>query len=60
MFDGADRIWPGPDIGGGAATVLADEAEDFLRQLVRIRDQRLRRSITEATRALARAAEDPA
>lgn len=60
MFDGADRIWPGPDIGGGAATVLADEAEDFLRQLVRIRDQRLRRSITEAIRTLARAADETA
>lgn len=60
MFDGADQIWPGPDIGGGAAAVLADEAEDFLRQLVRIHDPRLRRSITEAIRALARAAEETA
>ncbi|MCF3628419.1 helix-turn-helix transcriptional regulator [Thalassospiraceae bacterium LMO-SO8] len=59
LFDGADRIWPGPDIGGGgAAAVFAGEAEDFLRQLARIRDPGLRRSVTEAIRALARAAEE--
>jgi transcriptional regulator with XRE-family HTH domain len=59
LFDGADRIWSGPDIGGGgAAAVFAAEAEDFLRQLARIRDPGLRRSVTEAIRALARAAEE--
>tara|TARA_R110000772_G_scaffold73216_1_gene159520 strand:- start:152626 stop:153024 length:399 start_codon:yes stop_codon:yes gene_type:complete len=60
LFDGADRIWPGPDISVGEAKVFAGEAEDFLRQLARIRDPRLRRSITEAIRALARAAEETA
>ncbi|MEQ8806765.1 MAG: helix-turn-helix domain-containing protein [Rhodospirillales bacterium] len=60
LFDGADGAWPGPDAGIGAAGALADEAEEFLRQLVRIRDPHLRRSVTEAIRALARAASEPA
>ncbi|GEM_PF-1438533 len=60
LFDGADRIWPGPGTGGGEAKVFAGEAEDFLRQLARIRDPGLRRSVTEAIRALARAAEETA
>jgi len=65
LFGGADEAWPGPhrdmphtDIGTEGA--LVDEAEEFLRHLARIRDPRLRRSVAEAIRALARAASDPA
>jgi transcriptional regulator with XRE-family HTH domain len=58
LFDGAAQAWPGPDAGMGTAGRLADEAEEFLRQLARIRDPHLRRSVTEAIRALARAASE--
>ncbi len=60
LFDGADQVWPGPDGGAGAAGLLADEVEEFLRQLARIRDPQVRRSVTEAVRALARAEDTPA
>jgi len=60
LFDGADRVWPGPDAGAGEVGAFADEAEDFLRQLARIRDPHLRRSVTEAIHALARAVEETA
>lgn len=60
LFDGADQVWPGPAAGAGAAGLLADEVEEFLRQLARIRDPQIRRSVTEAVRALARAEDVPA
>ncbi|HBC08876.1 MAG TPA: hypothetical protein DC046_15045 [Rhodospirillaceae bacterium] len=60
LFDGAVLAAPGPDTGAGAARAFAGEAEDFLRQLARIRDPSLRRSVTEAIRALARAADETA
>ena len=60
LFDGAVEIWTGPNIGAGAAKAFAGEAEDFLRQLARIRDPSLRRSVIEAVRALARAADETA
>ena len=60
LFDGADEIWTGPNVGGGAAKTFAGEAEDLLRQLARIRDPSLRRSVIEAVRALARAADETA
>lgn len=60
LFDGADQVWPGPDAGVDPVGPFADEAEEFLRLLARIRDPQLRRSVTEAIRALARAANEPA
>ncbi len=64
LFDGADAVWPGPNNDGPAhepenAADLADEAEEFLRLLARIRDPRLRHDVAEAIRALARATAEP-
>ena len=60
IFEGADAVWPGPTDEQPPhepenAVVLADEAEEFLRLLARIRDPKLRHDVAEAIRALARA-----
>lgn len=59
LFEGADSVWSGPAAGPGPAGALADEAQEFLKLLQRIRDPDIRLGIIDALRALARAASDP-